>query len=639
MTNQPVGDDPFVSLTWADLDSWAGSRIVGRGKSYDRRGCVQQLAKHDNITLVAWVDGTHRYATSVTYDCGELRGQCTCPYLSVCKHAVAVVLAYLQGLEDSKHFPLAADDDPRFELLRDGHLVIWDDDDERDRLDQEAADSDEAHHLGEYLGALSKSELVELAISLARQFPEVHTSLEDRRRRAIGSTDELVGAARRAIREVTAEPVWTDRWSGEGPLPDYTRVLDQMAALRDRGLHDEVVELGRELYDAGIAQIEQSHDEGETIDELAECMGIVFEALVSSNLSEVDQILWAVDVHLRDEFSVLQDEDFFLDASFSTNSWNEAAERLNRRLESIASSGDGQRYKRDRTSNWLVEALQRAGRQGEVIPLLEREAPLTFSFPRLVQHLIAVDRTDDAIRWIHKGIGATGKRLPGVARRLRTHLEELREREGNPAAVAALRADDFFNRPSAKTYHALQEAAQTARVWDAVRDAAIVFLETGTRPERQSEKGANLPAWPLPTAEVCSSSSGGHRPAPHYDVLINVAIHENRPEQVLHWYDKRGVRRPDDHRIAHAIAELAPDRAIEIWRRAVDGEIARTKPRAYQVAAGFLRRIRQTLRNHDREAEWYAYLDEVRARHRRKRRLLDILDGLERKPIISTLEQ
>jgi len=90
--------DLFEGLTWNDLTSWAGSKIVSRGKSYQRSGYVKELACAPDGSLIAWVDGTERYATQVFFEDDELESDCTCPYWDTCKHAVAVVVEYLENL-------------------------------------------------------------------------------------------------------------------------------------------------------------------------------------------------------------------------------------------------------------------------------------------------------------------------------------------------------------------------------------------------------------------------------------------------------------------------------------------------------------------------------------------------------------
>jgi len=51
------------ALTWAELEAWAGSRIVSRGKSYQKSGCVRDLARTSDGGLLAWVRGSRNFAT------------------------------------------------------------------------------------------------------------------------------------------------------------------------------------------------------------------------------------------------------------------------------------------------------------------------------------------------------------------------------------------------------------------------------------------------------------------------------------------------------------------------------------------------------------------------------------------------
>ena len=88
MTGKRKTVDPFADLSWADLNRWAGSKIVGRGRGYQNDGAVEDLARTPGGGLIAWVDGTRRYAVHVERDSrGELLSACTCPYEATCKHA------------------------------------------------------------------------------------------------------------------------------------------------------------------------------------------------------------------------------------------------------------------------------------------------------------------------------------------------------------------------------------------------------------------------------------------------------------------------------------------------------------------------------------------------------------------------
>ena len=95
--------DKFRDLTWDDLEEWAGSKIVTRGRNYQRQGRVSDLVKTEDNCLIAWVDGTELYATKVTMeDDGLPDSICTCPYEFDCKHGVATVLEYLELIKNNK---------------------------------------------------------------------------------------------------------------------------------------------------------------------------------------------------------------------------------------------------------------------------------------------------------------------------------------------------------------------------------------------------------------------------------------------------------------------------------------------------------------------------------------------------------
>ena len=48
----------FEDITWFDLESWAGSKIVSRGRSYQRNKYVNELAITGSGELLAWVEGS-----------------------------------------------------------------------------------------------------------------------------------------------------------------------------------------------------------------------------------------------------------------------------------------------------------------------------------------------------------------------------------------------------------------------------------------------------------------------------------------------------------------------------------------------------------------------------------------------------
>lgn len=642
-------------LIWDDLEEWAGATIAKRGQRYHSDGRVQSLALTADGALLAWVAGSQRYATLVDYDEGGLTSACTCPYGATCKHAVAVALAYRSAVSQQQKLPTASDDDPRLVLLEDD-ADDWDEDDweadDSTRQDQ-ALDS-----LHTFLEGLTQAELLELLESLAQRFPEVRSALEARRVLASGSVAELVRDTRRLIASVSAEPGWRNEWNGEGVTPDYTEVRDRLELLLRQGHADAVVGLGEELLEAGRQQVEQSHDEGETSLEVASCLDIAFQALGQSSLAPAEQMLRAIDWELRDSYDLCESSSVFWAQPRAAADWSIVADSLLKRLAALPAPREkaqarvsGRRtpiapasparidffsaYERERVSDRVVYALEQAGRNDEIIPLCEREAQLNGSYVRLVQRLIAAGRRAEAERWIITGIAALDQHAPGLSAQLREIQGALWEQGGDWLKVAALRAEAFFQSPAMSTLIALRTAAQQAAVWPAVRAAALRYLETGDRPAHAERRvaGTTIPPWPLPGIDWPREERRWSPQFPQLNVLIELAVDERRPDEVLRWYDQRragagGWLGINHDMVAEAVAATHPDRAIAIWKQLAEAQIAQTSPRSYETAAAYLRKLKRLLERARRMDEWRRYVAALREANKRKRRLLEILDRI-----------
>ena len=121
--------DPFQDLTWSDLEQWAGKKTLSRGKSYQRGHRVHDLRKTAETGLIAWVQGGRRYATQVSLEGGNLESVCDCPVGGTCKHAVAVVIEYLESMKKGEAVPPVDAQDERLEILENTEEEEWEEDD------------------------------------------------------------------------------------------------------------------------------------------------------------------------------------------------------------------------------------------------------------------------------------------------------------------------------------------------------------------------------------------------------------------------------------------------------------------------------------------------------------------------------
>jgi len=101
---------------------------------------------------------------------------------------------------------------------------------------------------------------------------------------------------------------------------------------------------------------------------------------------------------------------------------------------------------------------------------------------------------------------------------------------------------------------------------------------------------------------------------------------------------KWGWGSSQDVRVAQAVVNEYPDRAIAIWKKLAENLIAQTKPKAYVEAATYLRKVSQTLKKLNKEKDWQTYLNELKQKNIRKIRFIETLDSLDGKRIIEGLK-
>jgi uncharacterized Zn finger protein len=441
---------------------------------------------------------------------------------------------------------------------------------------------------------------------------------------------------RKEIHDLSSEPGWQNYWKSEGYTPDYSGVRKKLEALLKAGHPKEVLTLGRELVITGMRQVEESHDEGETAMQIADCLPVIVEALDQSPLDPADKLSWALNAVLEDQFDVCEAFAEYLNRKHPQTAWHILADRLLAQLHGLkgAKGTDkfSRNYERDRLSRWAIHALEGAGREAEIIPLCITEAKMTGSYDRLVQRLMAARRYEDAEKWIREGLRAIGEKWPGIGASLRDKLREIRTLEQNWLVVTALQVEEFVRRPSLQAFTDCRKASVRAKAWPQVRESLLGYLEKGKLPWKQ--KG-----WPLPESGLKQPEADQHSRFPLISNLIDIAILEKKPDQVLKWYDQRpkgrfGCPWLDEDAIADAVQVQAPERAVAIWKNKAERLIGQVKPSAYQEAAKFLHKAGVVMAKQKNQASWEQYLGSLRDTHARKRRLLEILDGLDEKPII-----
>ncbi len=488
----------------------------------------------------------------------------------------------------------------------------------------------------EFLLGLSKKQLIAMILHLCDDIPQVGCRLQDASRNRQTGHAALRKELHREIRRVNRIDPWSDPWSGRGNLPDYSSVRRKMRALLDAGGFAEALAEGGELLRLGKEQIERSSDEGETRDEIAGCVPLLREALRASALPAADKLLWALEAVLEDDYGICDPLQAFLEETHPPEAWSLAADNLAARLDAlpVPQSRFAERYQRNAVCDWLIHALERCGREEAILPLCEREAKTAGNYARLIIRLMRNGRDAEALQWVREGLRNTEKNATGLVCGLLDLQREIYARQGDWPSLLVLEVEEFVRNPDVASFVKCRKAADANAnaMWDAVRRALLGFLISGGMPWESGE-------WPaeLHVPGVMAGVTREKTVFPMLPVLIGIAIHEKLPEDVARWYAMLSGTYGGNFfhdKAATAMRERFPEQSVAIWERLVENAAALTMKSAYQEAGGYLRKMRDVMRDGGRQEEWTRYVASLRARHRRKKLFLEVLDALDEKPLL-----
>ncbi|WP_292391251.1 SWIM zinc finger family protein [Methanosarcina sp. UBA5] len=629
----------FKELKWSDLQDWAGGKATAKGIKYQEEGRVKEIKCTPSGSLVALVEGTIEYFTEVSLENGKLSSICTCPVGHDCKHGVAAVLEYLDLIDQGEDVPVVTEEDFLIKRSRRGFAGAG---------TSKAYEGEESPStLREYLEKLDKPELIEILTTFAKKDNMLGRYLKDRQNLASENPEGVIGGIYSELDEIWRELKSSDFWTYEGEeMPDFSEVQVRLESLLDSGHPDELLDIGKELMDR-YKEIEEYDEEGDIGTQISDCMDVVFRALSQSSLPAHEKMLYALEIELKDDYSILNEPALWRE-DYTQEEWKLFAEALKVRLQEAEKEKDivyDSSWERDYVVDRFIDALRKAGLSEEIIPISELEAERTGNYTRLIRELLDSGQKKKAEEWIYRGIKELREYEPGTAYELLQTLIEIKEKEENWSFVAALETEDFFRFPQLSSYIRMQKAAKNIGKWPEIREAALKYLRNGELPASQTKNEEELSILPgiLPKTGLLGASLLKKIKPPVLDLLIQIAIQENNADEVVHWYEElkkskgeaeKSRRAILEEEIANAVKDKYPAIAIEIWKNVAEDLISKTKVSSYEAASMYLRKIKGTLESIGMKEEWEAYLRQIREANRLKKKLLEILDRLEKARII-----
>lgn len=575
------------SLITCDLlREMARDVTYARGYAYVQEGRVREISVQDGI-LSARVEGGEAYRVRLFRQGDGLEFDCTCPVgneLRFCKHCVAAGLAWLvaQGTEVGR--------DATGPAPREGYL---------DRI-------------GAFLERLDAPALREVLLAEARTDGDLCERLL-LREEAQGADPATVGRLRAAIDRAADTDGFVDY---DGAYAFSRRLYDVVNGLAELAAANPAAVV--ELAEHAILRVEQALDD---VDDSGGAVGDVLQTLL--------ELHFEVCMDVRPEQVGLARRLFIAELESSYDSFSGAAERYAevlgdaglaeyRRLaqprwDALSPLGPGERDPDGCGDRWaitrMMESLARVdGGLAEQVAAKSRDLSSAYAFLQVAELYRGAGEHDAAMEWARRGLDA----FPASPdHRLELFLADEHHRRGEHARAVERVWAGFARGPSLERYQLLHAHAGRAGTWPAWRERALAALreEADGLRERQGVLGAG--------------------PMNAHSELVRLFLWEDDVEEAWREAAEGGCSDELWLRLAQAREAAHPDDALQVYLRLVDAILVSTGERAYAEAVRLLPRVRDAMARVGKD--FGGYVAGLRETHRRRRKLVEMLDRFERR--------
>ena len=586
-----------LQLTEKQIRERASDQSFRKGQDYYESGAIYNPARQSTsggVTLTAQCEGSSApsYRLQVELDEGGVRSaSCTCPYDwgGDCKHIVALLLMYIN----------------------------------------EPGEFSEQESVNELLAGLEKDALVALILRLVERDPDLYDALELAIPAAkIAAQPPSSGTARKRQTQVSEETNrkqinrilkqayrgdYYDEWgSTPGYVEDLGDILGTGMKFLDAGdaegaliiLCTLLEELTEDYdsnmdYDGDLACVIQDTclplaeailsvelDPG-AHDELEETMQNILENL--DEMIEADDGLELILAALEYGWNELPDEETEWE-EYDEDYWMILNQLKQARLNVLARQGDSDAFLRlaekSDTKRYTLKLIE-IGRLDEAVEASEKLENTSDAFA-VAQKLREVGRLKDAIALAEKGLEMGGYYLNQLA----LWLAPLEESQGrNDKALLAYRIA-YNESPKIEIYCHIKRLSGTN--WENLQPALI-------------KKASALYS---------------------KDVLVDIYLEEKDWDSAIRVAEQDSWSFNLLEKVADAVIPYRPDWVIRVSLKQSDDLIEKTQSKLYPIAARWLERVKRAYRKKGQDAEWQAYIDNLRTTYARRPALQREIQGL-----------
>ncbi|MBI2353582.1 MAG: hypothetical protein HYV06_00905 [Deltaproteobacteria bacterium] len=254
----------------------------------------------------------------------------------------------------------------------------------------------------------------------------------------------------------------------------------------------------------------------------------------------------------------------------------------------------------------IMESLAKAeGDVDALIAIKKRDLSASWNYLSIAEICRNANRYDEALDWAEKGL-AVFNTIPD--NRLRDFVAEEYHRRKRFDDAFQLYWIQLSERPELASYKKLLDYAKKIKRFDTVRVEALALLRKDIERVKQNSNARHWQA------------------KPDHSRLVEIFIWETDREAAWKEAMIGGCRDPLWLELAKKRENEHPADVVPVYQRLVEPIIARMKNDAYEEATRMIRHIRELMYGLGQQAEFAAYLAQVRLYHKPKRNLMKLLD-------------
>ena len=562
-------------LSRETLRAAAGDTYFERGEDYFEQELVERLRVLPGV-IKAKVQGAETYEVRIAAAKGGLEFDCTCPLAddgTVCKHCVAVGLAWIDSRGSSDEYARQLDDIRRHLTgLEKQALVamimgqVGDDDRFFQRLSLTARRDDPGDLASTFRKAIDQATKSERFVDYysMRVFSRGLEDLIRELSSAIPSyPEECVGLAEYFLSGIEKKIHSLDDSAGYmRPIIERIEELHHAACVAAR---PEPKALARRLFGRSL------HSEWDVFHGVVRTHADVMGREGLAEYRRLAQAEWAK-IPLKEPGAKSQ----FSDGSFRIRSIMEALADVSGDLE-------------------------------EMVEIKSRDLSSPHCFLEIAQLYIGGGRHDEALDWAERGLKAFPKENDS---RLRTFLAGEYHRRKRHDEAMELIWKNFGDSPELGAYQDLKEHAERVRQWPKWRAKAVGLLHE--RFEAAKRKNSPQP-WMTP----------------HQSRLVEILLWEKDVNGA--WAEaKAGGCHPELWmKLAHLREKDHPQDAVQVYRAEIKRLLERMGSPDYAGVVRLICAVRELTSRLGREREFAAYLNEMRTVYKRKRNFMKLLERVK----------